>query len=160
MIATSTKDDLEERLSGCLCTSCEREGCKLRLDSLPISSLSIVDADKYKKCTRFKGKLCDFIIFYWTGGTKVAAVELKGGLVKEGQAQKQIDNGSKVAARVLGSHRVVDFFPILLHGRGLKRLQIDALQRVRVRFQGKGYMIIIERCGSQLADILRRYASK
>lgn len=151
------KSKLEERFRRCLCTTCEKRRCKLGLDSLPPDSLTIIDADKLKREFECKGQICDFIVFYWPQGTKVAIVELKSGLVKQGDATNQMTNGARIAAKIIGSKQANDFFPILLHGKRLTRLQIDMLKRVKVRFQSKDYMVIIDRCGEQLKDIFRKY---
>jgi hypothetical protein len=148
---------LRAKFAKCICTSCKRRGCKLRLGSLPTHSLILIDADKYRGCYSFKGRLCDYILFYLGGSLSIAVVELKSGLIKADVAQKQIENGSKVAEQITEPHRVSNFLPILLYGRRVKRLDIQTLKKVEVRFQGKDYMIIIERCGSQLSEIIRKY---
>ena len=148
---------LRAKFAKCICTSCKERSCELRLGSLPSRSLIIIDVNKYRECCNFRGKLCDYILFYLEGSTTVAVVELKGGLVEADVAQKQIENGSKVAEQITGSHPVSNFFPILLHGRPIHYLDIKTLRKARVPFQGKNYMIIIEQCGSQLREILRKY---
>ena len=150
------QNHLRAKFSKCICTSCRRRGCQLNLGSLPSHSLTVIDADKYRECCNFKGKLCDYILFYLEDSPTVAVVELKGGRIKAGVAQKQIGNGSKVAEQITGTHRVSDFPPILLHGRRLKRLEIETLKIARVPFQGKNYRIVIERCGTTLREILRK----
>jgi len=150
---------LRVKFAKCICTSCKEEGCELRLGSLSKHGLIIIDADKYRECHGFKERLCDYILFYLKGSSSVAVVELKGGLVKAEEARQQIKNGSKVAAQITESHKVSNFLPILLHGRGVTRLETKTLKskKAKVRFQGKDYMIIIERCGSQLSEIIRKY---
>ena len=150
------QNHLRAKFAKCICTSCERRRCKLGLVSLSSYSLIIIDADKYKECYNFREKLCDYILFYLEGRPITAVVELKSGVVKAGEAQKQIENGSKVAEQITGSYPVSDFLPILLHRRGVKRLDIETLKKAKVRFQGNDHMIIIERCGSQLKEILRK----
>lgn len=149
------RNHLQTSFAKCICTTCERRGCKLGLDSLSSHSLIIIDADKYKECYSFKGMLCDYILFYLDGGTTIAVVELRSGLAKARRAQKQIESSSKIAEQITGAHRVSDFLPILLHRKGVKRLDIKMLRKVA--FQGKNHMIIIEPCGSQLGEILRKY---
>ena len=148
---------IRAKFATCICTSCKRGRCELGLASLPSRFLLIIDADKYKRCCNFGGRLCDHIVFYLKGGTIVAVVELKSGLVKARVARRQIENGSKVAEQIAGSRRVSNFLPILLHGRPMHYLEVKILRRARVPFQGRNYMIVIERCGSQLREILRQY---
>jgi hypothetical protein len=97
------------------------------------------------------------MLFYLEGSTTVAVVELKGGLTKAYEAQEQIKNGSKVAEQITTSYRVSNFLPILLHRKGIGRLDIQILKKARVRFKGKNWMIIVERCGSQLSEIIRQW---
>ena len=78
---------LREKFTKCISTSCARRGCKLGLNSLSSHSLVIIDADKYKECCNFKGRLCDHILFYFKGISTIAPIELKGGLVKANVAQ-------------------------------------------------------------------------
>ena len=151
------RSHLQTSFAKCICTSCEKEDCQLGLDSLSSYSLIIIDADKYREYCNFKGRLCDYMLFYLEGGTTVGVIELKSGLTKVDVAQRQIRNGSKIAAQVIGSHKVSNFLPILLHGRRIKRLDILTLRRAKVPFQGKSHYIIVERCGSQLRRILRQY---
>lgn len=148
---------LRVKFAKCICTSCRRRGCELALGSLSSHSLILIDADKYKECYNFRGRLCDYILLYLQGSSTVAVVELKSGLVSSGVAQKQIENGSKIAEQITEARPVSNFLPILLHGRRIHHLDIKMLRRAKVPFQGKNYMIIIERCGSLLRDILRQY---
>ena len=153
------KSHLQARFAKCICDSCKRRGCKLGLGSLPSHSFILIDADKYKECCKFRGRLCDYILFYLEGSPTIAVVELKSGLIEASKAQKQIENGSKVAEQVTGAHLVSNFLPILLHRRPIHSLDIKTLRKARVPFQGKNYMIIIERCGSQFRGILSKYSS-
>jgi hypothetical protein len=77
--------------------------------------------------------------------------------VKGGEAQKQIESASKVAEEITGSHEFSNFLPIILYGRRIHRLEIKIPGRARVRFRGKNYMIIVERCGSELTEIISKY---
>ena len=150
------QSDLRVKFAKCICTSCKRKGCELGLDSLSSHSLIIIDADKYKECGNFRGRLCDYILFYLEGSLTTAVVELKNGLVKAKEAQKQIENGSKIAQKIIGPQPVSNFLPILLHGKRMPYLYIKILKRAKVPFQGEDHRIIIERCGSQLKEILRK----
>ncbi len=152
------KSYLQSSFAECICSSCERKGCKLVLDSLDTHHLIIIDADEYKKREDVKGRICDFFLFYLAGGTSLAIVELKSGLVKALVAKAQVENSSRVAFRIMDAHTVSNFLPIILYGRGISRLDSQVLRQVKVRFQGKDWMIIVEPCGSHFTEIISKYS--
>lgn len=151
------QSELQTKFGKCICTSCSKRGCELGLGSLLSHCLIVIDADKYQKCCNFKGRICDYILFYLKAKLVVSALELKSGLIKARVAQKQIEKGSKVAEQITESRRVSNFYPILLYGRRIHYLEIKTLRSAKVCFQNKSYMIILEPCGTRLSEIIRRY---
>lgn len=157
MNGNSFQRHLQAKFANCISTSCKRRSCELRLSSLSRDSFVVIDTEKYKTLSKFKGELCDYILFYIQGSSTVAVIELKSGRVKATKAVKQIQKGSKLAEQIIEEHPVYNFLPILLHGRRMHHLELKTLRGSRIRFKDKDYVIIMEPCGSELKDILIKY---
>lgn len=149
--------DLVGKFSNCLSCHCQEGRCKLRLDSLRHSSLVIIDGLKYQEFYNYRERLCDCIIFYIEGSIIVSVVELTGGRMDAEKGKKQLIGGAKVAEDAIGTYRANNFLPVALFGRRTHPSELKVMASLKLRFQGKNYNPIIERCGSSLKSIIETY---
>jgi len=145
---------LRQRYSSAIKTSCNKEGCKLKLDSLSSYHITIIDADKYAAVCDYKGRLCDYFLFLTDEGLIVVVVEMKSGRVDARIAVEQISNGAEESEELVRSQRVSNFYPILLSGRRKHSSEVKVLRNRKVKFQGEDYGIIMDKCGARLRDII------
>lgn len=150
---------LAKDLRECVCRSCERKGCKLRLDSFRAHPILVIDCDKCRARFDFEGEICDFFVFYDWKGLGLAAVEIKPGLMDAKHAVRQIEKGCEVAGKIVDKRRVGDFFPILLYGRRAKSAEFKILRGAKVVFGGRKHLIIVEKCGASLSEIISEYSA-
>lgn len=158
----SLLQELVEKFQGCVVPSCSKQGCTLSVQKMPPSSYKIIDADEYARLQGYTGKLCDYFLFVMhQGALGAAVVEMKSGGVKASTVIAQLQAGADESSRILrqevsGRGMLCKFFPILLH-RGISTQEVKILRQKRISFGSKKHRVILERCGSELEEILRKY---
>lgn len=129
--------------------SCSRGGCRVYMTDLPTDCV-IVDVDKACPAHELDGKRCDFVLFAERSKAPflVAPVELKSGYVDVSEVVKQLQGGAAFAEQVgqIPSNTVCR--PVLIHGKGRHRAQLNTLDRNKVVFQGRKLTVKTARCGS------------
>jgi hypothetical protein len=111
---------------------------------------------KYQSNHAWSGKLCDCLIFWNQPHNGAAAVELKGGKLSDAsQSIAQLQAGA-VLIETMAVNSEVQFFPVLVHN-GVSTAAIKVLNNRKVRFKGRQYSLILERCGCQLQETIQRY---
>ncbi len=139
------------------CESCNRDGCRVDLNSAPSPRL-IVDADSAFPARGVKGPRCDFILFLSRGGgvLTVAPIELKSGGVDASKAVAQLRAGAAFADRLSQGEDDADCQPILFHGKKIHRRQRAVLAQEKVNFRGRKLTVKTARCGrpGNLASVL------
>ena len=154
-------EDLQHTLSNdyqnCLVNSCRKEGCTLKIGSLGREGRFIIDGDKYIDHHKHTGGFCDYVVLHLSANVAVGVVEMKSGRVDASDAVKQIRNGTAFAEKLVRSIGQVKYYPVLLHGRGIHRVEMGFLKKHKVRFQGQDFSIIVKRCGAEFKDILKEF---
>ena len=151
---------LREAFPSAITSSCLKKGCKLTLEGIPQSSLTIIDADEYRRTHGHADRICDYLLFF-TNERKlyVIPVEMKSGKVDAGTAVAQLQRGADVCDEILRefppSPCPSELLPILLYGGGIRSMELKVLRRSRISFRGEEYPITYERCGHSLKNILR-----
>ncbi len=133
-----------------LTRSHSREGCRVYLDGVPFSRIS-VDADLAFPSHRIEGSRCDLILFLLdSGGTLVTSpVELKGGTVDASDVHEQLQKGVDFALRVALQGFKSDCQPILFHGKRIHPKRRRTLNRLKVNFRGRQLTVKTARCSSR-----------
>jgi len=144
-------EDLRHTLSNdyrnCLVNSCRKEGCRLRIGSLGSKGRFIIDGDKYIEHHKQTGGFCDYVVFHFSANVAVGVVEMKSGRVDASDAVKQIRNGTAFTEELVKSIGQVKYYPVLLHGRGIHRIELGFLKKHKVRFQGQDFSVIVDMKG-------------
>ena len=150
-----TIDYILRNYADCTTPSCRERGCRLQLDGIRGRPRVIVHGTKFQKREKFRGKLCDRIVFLGGKNLTVAAVELKGGgNVDMSEAVEQIQNGLSVAGDILRGRPVTRWFPVLLYSGRIVPADIKLLQNKRITFRGDSQQVIKHDCDSRLSDVL------
>ena len=142
----------------CLVSECEDECCVLNVEGWPIPPLTLIKGGEYQSNHRFRGPLCDFIIFGRSTKRFVCAVEMKGGQNLDAKhAVEQIQAGLKVAESMVHPSEYDNWYPVLLRfddaGNSWDKRYL-ASNRAYVRFHGVRARVELHECGCRLADIL------
>ena len=150
--------DIHSRLRGqfpaAISKTCKRGECRLGIDGLGSCTVTIVDADEYKKVQNYSGSICDFFLFLTGSGLTAAAVEMKEGEVHMSKAEEQLKNGARICETLVASEIRCEFHAILLHRGNIHASATKILDRRGIRFRGRPCAIVNKRCGAHLADIL------
>jgi len=131
-------ESVRRKYEKCVSNSCSAHGCKLLVGTVKLDYLVILDLDEY---VRFyadnNGKICDFIVFYCEGDIIVCAAELKSGSFKAKEVKDQIQEGARIAERILSRHLTNKFYPVLVRNRSkrLDPLVYKFLQNTLIKFQ-------------------------
>lgn len=136
--------------------SYSERGCKVNV-AMNGLSLVTVGGSKYQKANpSYQGKLADRIIFGdWHRRGFICAVELKSGNIGHiSDLKDQLQGALDVAAELLENIPVQDWYPVVLHGRGISTTRLAAINKARVTFRGTQRRIITRRCGASLTEIL------
>ncbi len=150
--------DIRGRLNNCISSSCNKSGCKLSLESIKSNAIVIIDTDRCRDSFTANDPLCDYLLFYRAGSDIAAVVmELKGGRIDAERSVAQISNGAKEVDKIISSVSVYNFIPIILFGRRAHTADVRLIQNKRIQFRGRGYRIIMERCGTSLKTIIKKY---
>lgn len=141
----------------CLTRRCRKNKCSLTLNHLPDPHI-LVDMD-HKKAPRLRegNKKCDYIFVCDDNDEAlVAPLELKGGTFGASDVVEQLQAGAGVADSIVPSTTETRFRPIVVHGRGIHRAELERLQKRRVRYRNRNYPVGKARCGTSLVEALNK----
>jgi hypothetical protein len=116
----------------------------------------VIDADELERCGAGNDKVPDYYVLVTDVGSRLAVVELKSGRLDASLAAEQLRGGAIEADRILAGIEV-EFFPIVLCGKGVHAAETKVLRTQKIRFRGVPHPIIKKRCGSRLRDILDEF---
>lgn len=141
----------------CLTRRCRKNNCSLTMGNIPAPFI-LVDMDHKQAPKRGEGaKKCDYILIgdddkeAW-----VAPLELKGGKFNASDVVEQLQAGAGVAESIVPSAAETRFRPIVVHGRGIHRAELERLQKRRIRYRNRDYPVGKARCGTSLMDALNK----
>jgi len=149
-------DSIRRKYPKCISNSCAAPKCRLLVGRISRDCLAILELDRYTHYyANTNCKMCDFLVFHYEGDITVCAAELKGGSIKAKEARDQIQEGARLAERIMSNYRTRKFFPILVHNRTKKWHFLDYkfFQNTRIKFQNVEAHIGIVPSGTYLEDI-------
>lgn len=126
-----------------LSDSLSRDECGVDAAGLPAERV-VVDADLAFPAYRWPGSRCDFVIFLLVADERyvvTAPLELKSGRADVSQVSRQPQQGADFAARFAPENAVCR--PVVIH---VKRINLRALNRAKVRFRDRHMTIRAGRC--------------
>ncbi len=142
----------------CLTRRCKKNNCSLTMGN-SLDPFILVDMDHKQAPRQGKGaKKCDYIFI---GDDKneawVAPLELKGGKFSASDVVEQLQASAGVADSIVPSAAETRFRPIVVHGRGIHRAELERMQKKRVRYRNRDFPVGKVRCGTSLIDALTKY---
>jgi len=136
---------------------CTEQGTTLVID-VPENSV-IYDGDKIFP----DNSSCDCIIFF-DRSTKVHIfpVELKSKSCDISQLEKKFVNTTNFISNLLNiccsKNKKIFFLPILIH-KGIKsRFRIEQIYKLKIRYNGIGYNILLRRSNASLSEIVSEFS--
>lgn len=144
---------------GCVTRRCREAGCSLSLSGTSQQAFAIdmnhADSPVDQDQTR-----CDFLFVGSLTGQDdewVVPIELKSGAISAGEARDQLQAGAHAAERLVPQGFDPKFLPLAVSG-SMARAERDQLRKSSHRIRFRRQMVLAERtrCGSELADRLRR----
>lgn len=141
----------------CIVHRCQKGQCSLKLDNLPGKFLLIdMDHERAPKSSQ-NTKKCDYIFIGDDSKEPwVAPLELKSGKFSASDVVEQLQAGAGVADSIIPPASETRFRPIVVHGKGIHRAELDRLQKMRVRYRSRDYPVGKARCGTSLVVALNK----
>ncbi len=141
----------------CLTRRCKKNNCSLNMGNIP-DPFILVDMDHKSAPSQGEdAKKCDYIFIgdddpeAW-----VAPLELKGGKFSASDVIEQLRAGAGVTDSVIPAAAETRFRPIVVHGKGIHRAELERLQKRRVRYRNRDYPVGKARCGESLLEALNK----
>ena len=146
---------------GCITRRCREQGCSLSLNGTSQQAF-VIDMNHDDSPIDRNQTHCDFLfVGSLSGKTEewIVPIELKRGAIGADEARDQLQAGAD-AADCLAPNELSpepEFLPLAVSGRlaQAERAQLRKSSHM-IRFRGRRVLVERARCGSQLADILRR----
>ncbi|MBC6413019.1 MAG: hypothetical protein GDA39_09215 [Hyphomonadaceae bacterium] len=143
----------------CLVTgNMEQRGCRVDMAGFPKSRL-VIDFDESGSPIDTNKTRPDYLVVVdsCNGSAWVLVLELKSGKVSADKVVKQLQAGASAAEKLVPKNQQLNFRPVLYYARMTagNRLKLREKQS-RINFRGKQKAVRLERCGSQLAEVLKR----
>ena len=148
---TNLIDQIKRKLpDGCLTNRLSKEGCTVKLNDAPVSSIKI-DMDKLVGQNATK---CDYIFIGGCKNVFLVPLELMKGKADATKIVRQLQAGADIAAcRIIPKNKEVQFQPVAVCGK-FHRHERDKLVHKSSRIHFRGERISIERleCGEPLTN--------
>ena len=126
------------------------------MDGLP-AARALVDLDCDALNLPDEGQRCDYVYFDDDGDSqRVAPIELKRGRFNGRGVAAQLQGGATIADKWIPRGASFRLTPVLVHGRGIRRLEFTRLRAARVSLRGHKAQAVLIRCGAQLSRALGR----
>ena len=143
----------------CITRQCREQGCSLSLNGTSHQAFAI-DMNHDDSPVDQNQTHCDFLFVGSLAGEAeewIVPIELKRGEISAGEAMDQLQAGADAADRLVPRDLDLRFLPLAVSG-SMARAERDQLRKSSHRIRFRRQMVLVERtrCGSQLADILRR----
>ena len=155
-IAQEVRDAVSD---ACITRRCREQGCLLSLSGTSQQAF-VVDMNHDESPVDRNQTHCDFLFVGSLSGQDeewVVPIELKRGEISAGEARDQLQAGADAADRLVPRDLDLRFLPLAVSG-SMPRAERDRLRKSSHRIRFRRQMVLAERtrCGSELADILRR----
>jgi hypothetical protein len=147
------RERLEATCPRAVVDGCSKDGCSLDIGCFVPRPL-VIDTDQLERCGG--GNIPDYYVLVTDEGSMLAVVELKSGRLDASLAADQLQGGAYETEGMLTGIDV-EFFPIVLCGRGVHAAETKVLGARKIRFRGVSHPIIKKRCASRLRDILNEF---
>ena len=143
----------------CITRSCREQGCSLSLNGTSRQAFAI-DMNHDDAPINRNQTHCDFLFVGSLAGESeewVVPIELKRGEIGASEARDQLQAGADAADRLVPRDLELTFLPLAVSG-SMARAERDQLRKSSHRIRFRRQMVLVERtrCGSDLADVLRR----
>ena len=144
---------------GCITRECREQSCSLSLSRTSQQSFAI-DMNHDDSPVDRNQTHCDFLFVGGLSGQSeewVIPIELKRGAISASEARDQLQAGADAADRLVPRELDLRFLPLAVSG-SMARAERDQLRKSSHRIRFRRQLVLAERtrCGSELADILRR----
>ena len=144
---------------GCITRRCREEGCSLSLSGTSQQAFAI-DMNHDDSPSDQNQTHCDFLFVGSLSGQNeewVVPIELKRGEIGASEARDQLQAGADAADQLVPHGLDFRFLPLAV-SRSMNSAERAQLRKDshKIRFRGRRVLAERTRCGSQLADILRR----
>lgn len=150
------RERLEATCPRAIVDACSKDGCSLDIGCFLPRPL-VIDTDQLERCGGGGGNIPDYYVLVTEGESILAVVELKSGRLDASLAADQLQGGAHETAGMLAGIDDVEFFPIVLCGKGVHAAETKVLGARKIRFRGMSHPIIKKRCASRLRDILNEF---
>lgn len=141
------------KLNQCVCNSCKKQNCHLKLSSDFPSAKIILDIDCItREIERVQGKVCDYLIVAEKDGYNFfLPVEFKTTNIKPNEIKEQMEGGIRFFKKHAGKHcDKFTCYPVLVSER-LKHIVHKYLINTKVKFNGKDKRIKHVKCNNSLS---------
>ena len=144
---------------GCVTRQCRKRGCSLSLVDTSRQSF-VIDMDHAESPVDRNQTHCDFLFIGSPSSAHdewVVPIELKRGGIGAAEAKEQLQAGADIADRLAPHGSDPRFRPIAVSGSMDRYEQIQLRKSLnKIVFRGARMTVVRVRCGSPLADALRR----
>ena len=144
---------------GCITRECREQSCSLSLARTSQQSFAI-DMNHDESPVDQNQTHCDFLFVGSLSGRSeewIVPIELKRGAISASEARDQLQAGAEAADQLVPHGLAFRFLPLAVSGsmNSAERAQLRKNSHM-IRFRGRRVLIERVRCGSQLAETLRR----
>ena len=155
-ITQKVRDAVSE---ACITRECREAGCSLSLNDTSQQAFAI-DMNRDDSPVDQNQTHCDFLFVGTLAGEAeewIVPIELKKGEIGATEARDQLQAGADAADSLVPNELTPKFLPLAVSG-SVKRAERTEMRKSShmIRFRRQRFLIERVRCGSQLADILRR----
>ena len=156
---TITKEVRDAVSDACITRRCREQNCVLSLNGTSQQAFAI-DMNHDDSPVDQNQTHCDFLFVGSLAGETeewIVPIELKKGEISAGEARDQLQAGADAADRLVPRDLDLRFLPLAVSG-SMARAERNQLRKSSHRIRFRSQMVLAERtrCGSELADILRR----
>ena len=100
---------------------------------------------------------CDYVYFDEDGiSGRVVPIELKSGGFRPSHVTDQLQQGAEIAAGWIPHGLSLQLVPVLVHGKGIRRPELDRLLKVKITLRGRSGRLIWIKCGDPLKTALEK----
>lgn len=141
------------------------EDARCVLDLKGLSNCAVIRADrKENPLVTDAQEMCDCIVFWIPVELIIGIIEMKSSGKDAGKIYRQIQNGWRLAARLVRSvgswHRVNTIVLAALKKRKWDPMVVRQMDKLRVRIAKKGLKIHLMRCKTHLKNLPRQHLKK
>ncbi len=140
----------------CQAASCEKKGCSASLAGLAEDRV-LIDLDCAALDIPQDHRRCDYVFVEGDNDPqRIEVIELKSGAFKGNEVAEQLQGGAAAADRWLPRGTSFQFVPVLVHRKGVHRLEYRRLNQRKIKLRGLERQTKLIKCGGLLTDALAK----